>query len=81
LLSDGTYRYTYDGEGNRILRYVDADHSGTLNAGDTDITSYSWDYRDRLTAVSHYASFTAYSGQPPNQVVQYLNFRRFSDEF
>ena len=53
------------------MRYVDTDHSGTLNAGDTDITSYSWDYRDRLTSVSHYASYTTYNAHSPNQVVQY----------
>jgi RHS repeat-associated protein len=38
---------------------------------DTDITTYTYDQRDRLTEVSHYATYSAYSGQQPDQVVQY----------
>jgi RHS repeat-associated protein len=56
LLSDGTYRYEYDGEGNRTRRYVDADQSGTFNAGDTDVTEQTWDYRNRLVTVKDYAT-------------------------
>ena len=47
LLSDGTYNYTYDGEGNCILRTCITDGSKT---------AYTWDNRDRLTSVTQYAS-------------------------
>ena len=39
LLSDGTYRYAYDAEGNRTERYIDVNADGVLDAGDTDITN------------------------------------------
>jgi RHS repeat-associated protein len=56
LLFDGTYRYEYDGEGNRVLRYIDGDGSGTLTNGDTDVTRYSWDHRNRLVGVEQFES-------------------------
>jgi YD repeat-containing protein len=40
LLSDGTYTYEYDGEGNLTKR---------ISAN--EITEYTWDYRNRLTQV------------------------------
>ncbi len=57
LLSDGTYRYTYDDNGNRTAKFVDADADGVLDAGDTDITTYTWDYRNRLTGVVQTATY------------------------
>ncbi|GAB6188113.1 hypothetical protein [Thermopirellula anaerolimosa] len=51
LLSDGTYRYLYDAEGNRTHRFIDANQNGQLDSGDTDITQYTWDHRNRLTKV------------------------------
>ena len=59
MTTDGTYRYEYDDNGNRTLRYVDTDSSGTLNTGDTDITTYAWDYRNRLVTASDQATFGA----------------------
>ena len=59
LLSDGTYRYQYDAEGNRTLRFIDANQNGQLDAGDTDITQYTWDHRNRLTKVQHRSSYGA----------------------
>ena len=59
LLFDGVYRYAYDAEGNRTAKYRDGDASGTLTAGDTDVTAYEWDQRNRLVAVSHVAGWTA----------------------
>jgi len=53
LVSDGYFRYEYDSEGNLIYRYVDEDSSETLNAGDTEVTEYVWDHRNRLTEVVH----------------------------
>jgi RHS repeat-associated protein len=42
LLTDGTYNYEYDGEGNRTLR---------TEIGTGKVTEYVWDYRNRLTSV------------------------------
>jgi len=42
LLSDGTYTYAYDNDGNLILRTKISDHS---------TTTYTYDYRNRLTSV------------------------------
>ncbi len=59
LLSDGVYRYDYDREGNRTAKYIDKDDSKTLSVGDTDVTAYGWDQRNRLVAVSHLGTWTA----------------------
>ena len=40
--------------------------------GDTDITIYTWDNRDRLTSVTHYADDAAYTAGTPEQTVTYL---------
>jgi RHS repeat-associated protein len=42
LLSDGTYNYTYDGEGNRTKR---------TEIATGKVTEYVWDYRNRLSSV------------------------------
>ncbi len=42
LLSDGTYNYAYDAEGNLILK-------SRISNGDR--SEYTWDYRNRLTSV------------------------------
>jgi RHS repeat-associated protein len=42
LLADGSYKYEYDGEGNRTKR---------TEIATGKITEYSWDYRNRLTTV------------------------------
>src|SRR6185312_15686455 len=47
--SDGTFNYTYDAEGNRITR------TRISGAPASDyLTTYTWDYRDRLTDVDFY---------------------------
>jgi RHS repeat-associated protein len=43
LLSDGTYNYDYDAEGNRTKR---------TNIATSVVDEYVWDYRNRLTAVT-----------------------------
>ncbi len=43
LLTDGTYNYEYDGEGNRTKR---------TEIGTSKVTEYNWDYRNRLTSVT-----------------------------
>jgi RHS repeat-associated protein len=47
--SDGTYTYQYDGEGNRTRRT----HIVT-----GAVTEYTWDHRNRLTAITERASAT-----------------------
>ncbi|MBC7353892.1 MAG: hypothetical protein H5U08_16150, partial [Thermogutta sp.] len=59
LLSDGTYRYQYDAEGNRTHRFIDTNANGQLDSGDRDITQYTWDHRNRLTKVEHRSSYAA----------------------
>ena len=59
LLSDGTYRYAYDAEGNRTAKFLDTKPGGTLSAGDTDVTVYAYDQRNRLVAVSHVNAWTS----------------------
>jgi len=68
LLSDGTYAYTYDAEGNRVARFIDVNQDGLLDGGDTDVTEYAWDARDRLVEVTSRAT----AGGQPTQVVDYL---------
>jgi YD repeat-containing protein len=45
--SDGTYSYLYDAEGNRT-------HRTKVATGEVDV--YTWDNRNRLTAVTHFTS-------------------------
>ena len=59
LLSDGTYRYAYDAEGNRTAKFLDTNAGGMLSLGDTDVTLYGYDQRNRLVAVSHASAWTA----------------------
>ena len=71
LLSDGTYAYLYDAEGNRVARFVDNDTSGTITSGDTAITEYEWDHRNRLTQVTDFDDYADYVAVAPSQVVEY----------
>ncbi len=73
LLSDGTYRYQYDAEGNRTLRFIDANQNGQLDAGDTDITQYNWDHRNRLVKVEHRASYAAAVDRVIENAYDYAN--------
>jgi len=72
LLSDGTYRYLYDAEGNRTVRFIDVNEDGLLGSGDTSITQYAWDARNRLVEVRDYTDYATLSGNLPTQVVDYL---------
>jgi RHS repeat-associated protein len=47
LLSDGTFNYTYDDEGNRLTRT----RISSASASDY-LTEYTWDHRNRLTQVT-----------------------------
>jgi hypothetical protein len=67
LLSDGTYHYKYDGEGNRTARYVDVNDNDALDSGDTTITEYEWDHRNRLTKITERAGF----GGAATKIIEY----------
>ena len=56
LLSDGTYTYAYDAEGNRTARFIDMDQDEVLDTGDTQLTEYTWDARNRLVEVTERAT-------------------------
>ncbi|MEI6657129.1 MAG: RHS repeat-associated core domain-containing protein [Planctomycetota bacterium] len=58
LVFDGAYRYAYDAEGNRTAKFLDLDLSQTLSPGDTDVTAYAYDQRNRPVAVSHVSAWT-----------------------
>ena len=69
VLFDGTYHYTYDNDGNRVLQFASPDSSFGANA--SDITVYVWDQRNRLTSATLYANYTAYEDKDAEQVVAY----------
>jgi hypothetical protein len=46
LLSDGTFDYVYDNEGNRVSRTRISN-----DPADDKTVEYEWDYRNRLTRV------------------------------
>ena len=73
LLSDGTYTYLYDAEGNRTARFVDVNTNGVLDTGDTDITEYTWDYRNRLTNVTERATYSGAAAKATDLAYDYLN--------
>jgi YD repeat-containing protein len=56
-VDDGTYSYEFDAEGNRIRKFLDADGDNILDVGETDVTIYAWDNRNRLTTATHYATY------------------------
>jgi RHS repeat-associated protein len=67
------YSYQYDGDGNRIARWVDNNNTTETSpqSGDTEITVYKWDNRNRLTEVDTYSDYAKYSAQTPDQTIQY----------
>jgi YD repeat-containing protein len=71
LLSDGTYTYLFDKEGNRTAKFIDANGDGAIDNTDSDITTYAWDYRNRLTSYTHYATASTYQSLISNQIVTY----------
>ncbi len=68
VLFDGTYTYTYDADGNETAKFIDVNHTGVLQAGDTDVTQYSWNADSRLVQVTTSATY----GGPITQTVVYL---------
>ncbi|MEW4455600.1 hypothetical protein AB1L30_23220 [Bremerella sp. JC817] len=43
MLSDGTYNYMYDDEGNRLTK---------TNISTGEVIEYTWDYRNRLVGIT-----------------------------
>ena len=68
LLFDGVFSYCCDPEGNRTARFIDVNANGLLDAGDTAVTTYAWDHRNRLTRVTDYGLY----GAPATRAVDYL---------
>ena len=76
LLSDGTYTYEYDDEGNLVYRYV------TNDPGDR--TYYTWDHRNRLVHVSewsgdHEVTIVDYSYDAFNELVAISTEKPFEE--
>ena len=69
----GNYTYTHDPEGNTIARFEDVDSSGDLSTGDTDVTEYEWDHRNRLTRVISRATEGGAATQEVQYTYDYLN--------
>ncbi|NLE38963.1 MAG: RHS repeat-associated core domain-containing protein, partial [Pirellulaceae bacterium] len=68
LSTDGYYTYKYDAEGNLEYRFMDEDASGDLTTGDTEVTEYTWDHRNRLTKVAYRPEV----GEPVDWAVDYV---------
>jgi YD repeat-containing protein len=70
---DGTYTYQYDADGNETARWIAGTtgetHPGT-NSGDYQITTYTWDDRNRLMEVDSYTTAAQYNAQTPTQTVK-----------
>ena len=63
LLFDGTYTYLVRRRGNqtaRLGRQHDQPAGDAAGRGDTNITIYTWDNRNRLTSVTQYATYADY---------------------
>jgi YD repeat-containing protein len=62
---DGTYYYQFDAEGNRIAKFKS--DTGALDDTATDITTYTWDNRNRMTSLMHQDSY----GGDPDLLIEY----------
>ena len=72
---DGTYRYSYDAEGNRTEKYLwtDTDEDGIIDESEkTLVQTCSWDYRNRLESVTNYDS-SGIATETIEYIYDYLN--------
>ena len=80
------YNYSYDPEGNCTLRWANTHGEAETSPqeGDLNITTYTWDNRNRLVEVDTFDSFDDYRAatQRPSQVVKYTYdaFNRWTGE-
>ena len=77
LLFDGTYHYHYDAEGNLIWKYSGSwdSNNNRPTSSDNDVTQYTWDFRNRLTAVTHYSSYPSTIDSEVEYTYDYLDRR------
>ncbi len=66
---DGTYYYQFDAAGNRTFKFKST--SVALDDTATDITKYTWDFRNRMTGLAHYADYTDYTSSEPDMAITY----------
>ena len=59
VLFDGQYYYNYDAEGNWTARYMNSTDSG-LDCHATDITIYTYNNDNEMTAEYHFGTYSAY---------------------
>ena len=80
------YNYSYDPEGNCTLRWANTHGAAETSPqeGDLNVTTYTWDNRNRLVEVDTFDNFGDYRAatQRPSQVVKYTYdaFNRWTGE-
>jgi len=72
MSGDGTYTYKYDANGNRTEKFIDVNENGDLDDGDSTITLYDWDYRNRLVEVNDYVTHGDIAAEDPSQTVEFV---------
>ena len=77
MLFDGTYHYRYDAEGNLSWKYSGSwdSNNNRPTSSDNDVTQYTWDFRNRLTAVTHYSSYPSTIDSEVEYTYDYLDRR------
>jgi hypothetical protein len=66
------YNYLYDADGNEIAKYQgSAPVDNQIPSDATDITTYTWDYRNRLSEVDSFANDADYLSGTKTQAVTY----------
>ncbi len=66
MATDGAgYSYAYDAQGNRTWQYVGGWNTtnNCPDSGDTQVTQYTWDNRNRLVKVDHFSTYTGAGSQ------------------
>ena len=74
LLTDAAgFTYLYDAEGNCTAKFQTGStvQNNQIPADATNITVYTWDYRDRLTEVQSFDNYTDYHAGIATQTVTY----------
>ena len=71
VVFDGTYSYQYDADGNMTARWKSGSAESNPGAGDSDISFFTWDNRNRMTSVTIYDSDADYNALTPDQTIAY----------
>jgi hypothetical protein len=65
--------HSYDAQGNRTARWMASGSNETQpGVNDTNVTTYVWDNRNRLTSVKTYSTYAKYNAGTPDQTVAYI---------